>query len=151
MKEKRRKVWIDRFQTRLALRIAFYFAFYQAAVWALVLFERHVLTAMEAVFGASPSGLMVFLTALVVFQGLIFIYDAIRFSHRVVGPLYRLRKAIRAIADGEEIELVTLRQGDFLQELKDDFNAMVEALEERRAITLKQTQNTTAPIARVHR
>ena len=136
MREMRKKLWIDKFQTKLSLRIAFYFVFYQMAVWALVIFERYVLAGMEAVFGKVSSGLMIFLTSAVICQGIFFTYDAIRFSHRLVGPLYRFRKTIQAITAGEEIELVTLRKGDFLEEMKEEINEMLKVLEERRAIAL---------------
>jgi methyl-accepting chemotaxis protein len=147
LREKRNKIWIDKFQTTLSLRIALYFAAYQLAVWALVIFERHVLTGMEAAFGTA-GWLMVFLTGAVIFQGVVFIYDAIKYSHRLVGPLHRFRKTIQAITAGDEIELVTLRQGDFLQELKDDFNDMLKVLEERRAVALKEITPGNAPISK---
>ena len=41
------------------------------------------------------------------------VLDAVRISHRVVGPLRRFRKAIRAITAGEEVELIQLRDGDY--------------------------------------
>jgi nitrogen fixation/metabolism regulation signal transduction histidine kinase len=68
---------------------------------------------------------------------LTFIYDAMKFAHRVVGPVYRLRKAVQAIAAGEAVEMVTLRKGDYLQDVKDDFNEMLKVLEERGAIVVK--------------
>ena len=35
--------------------------------------------------------------------GLLFIYDAVKLTHRIVGPLYRFRKTIQAVTAGEEI------------------------------------------------
>jgi hypothetical protein len=54
-----------------------------------------------------------------------------------VGPHYRFRKYLKAIVDGEELTLMTLRNDDFLQELKDQFNEALKALEQRGAVTLK--------------
>ena len=34
------------------------------------------------------------------------VFDAVKDLHRVVGPLYQFRKAIRAITAGEEVELI---------------------------------------------
>lgn len=141
MREQRKKVWIDRFQTLLFLRIGFYFVFYQVAAWAFVLIERRSYLAMEAVLG--PEGatyFMVFPVAVVVVVSLLFIYDAVKFAHRIVGPLYRFRKVVQAITEGDELQLVKLRDGDFLQELRDDFNEMLKALEARGAITLKKQE-----------
>ena len=36
MSNQRKKIWIDQFQTKLFLRIAFHFILYQVGVWALV-------------------------------------------------------------------------------------------------------------------
>jgi hypothetical protein len=38
---------------------------------------------------------------------------------------------------GEEVDLITLRKADFLQEFKDEFNDMLRALEQRGAVTVK--------------
>jgi nitrogen fixation/metabolism regulation signal transduction histidine kinase len=135
MKEQRKKIWIDRFQTLLFLRIAFYFLFYQVAVWSLVLIEQRVSTLLQTM--TDPAGAtrcLLILTLAVMAIGALFIYDAVKFTHRIVGPIYRLRQAMRAVAAGEGLKPITLRQNDLLQELKDEFNAMVRALEQRGAV-----------------
>jgi hypothetical protein len=91
--------------------------------------------------GPGPAGYcMFFIGASVVYVGLLFIFDAVRLSHRVVGPLYRFRKTIQAITAGEEVERVSLRKDDFLQELKDDINEMLRVLQERGAVQIKTTE-----------
>src|SRR5207237_1408725 len=125
--------------TKLSLRIAFYCAVYQIAVWSLVIIERHLSMSMERIFGKAESGLIVFLVTPVVFLGILFIRDAIIFSHRFVGPLYRFRKTVQAITAGEKLDFVTLREADFLHEMKDELNAMLKVLEERGAVALKET------------
>ncbi len=138
MREKRKKIWIDRFQTYLVVRIALYFVLYQAAVWAFVYLERSSFAAMEAMVGEAATRSCIFFAAvIVVFVGLLFTYDAVKFAHRIVGPLYRFRKTMQAVAAGEEVALIRLREGDLLLEMKDDFNEMLRALEERGAVTLK--------------
>ena len=147
----RRKVWIDRFQTLLFLRIALYFLAYQAAVWAFYFLERGSAQALEAILGASATMYFLFFAAsFLVFLGFLFIYDALQLAHRIVGPLYRLRRLMQAVASGEEVELMKLRKGDLLQELKDEFNEMLHALEQRGAIVLKPTgaeENVNQPAA----
>src|SRR5262245_38201462 len=138
MQNKRRKIWIDRFQTLLSLRIALYFVLYQVMVWVVVFMARDLTVAFSVVVGpaAAPATYFV-LIGCVVIVGLLFIYDAIVLSHRVVGPLVRIRKTLKAVAASEEVELISLRKGDFLQELKDELNAMLQALEQRGAVVLK--------------
>ena len=134
MRNKRKKIWIDRFQTRLSLCIGFYFALYQIAIWALIVIERHIVVNLEMVLGPGGWVFNALLTGIVVGLGVLFMYDAVRLSHRIVGPLYRFRKTIQAIKAGEGIDLVTLRQGDFLQEMKDELNEMIKVLEARGAL-----------------
>jgi methyl-accepting chemotaxis protein len=138
VRNQRKKIWIDRFQTSLSVRIAAYCVLYQAAVWLLVGIERSIFAALEAIVGPGVAGgCFLFLASAVVLLGFLFVYDAVRFAHRIVGPLYRFRKTLKAIAAAEELELVNLRQGDFLLEMRDDFNEMIRALEQRGAVTLK--------------
>jgi len=145
MKENRKKVWIDRFQTQLSWRIAFYFTFYQVAVWSAVYLIGTISSTVEDILGPTFADRIVFLVfATVVVIGILFIYDAIAFAHRIVGPLVRFRKVCQAIRDGEPAELVKLRKGDFLQELRDEFNEMLQALEQRGAVTLKTPANPPA-------
>jgi nitrogen fixation/metabolism regulation signal transduction histidine kinase len=131
--------------------MALYFVIYQAAVWAFVVIERHLFATLTSMVGHGVvSTCMLLFSLTVVFIGFLFIYDAVKCVHRVVGPLYRFRKAIQAIAAGEEVGLLQLRKDDFLQEFKDDFNQMLEALERRGAITLKPADagsETSKPVA----
>jgi hypothetical protein len=52
------------------------------------------------------------------------IMDVIRISNRFVGPLGRLRRSIRALARGENVEPMEFRNSDFWREFADDFNAI---------------------------
>ena len=55
MRNQRKKIWIDRFQTYLALRIALYCALYQIAAWAVVVTERRMNTALEGALGPAAA------------------------------------------------------------------------------------------------
>lgn len=52
------------------------------------------------------------------------IYDIVKISHRFTGPLLRLRRSMRALAAGEQVKPIHFRQGDFWQDLAEDFNAV---------------------------
>jgi methyl-accepting chemotaxis protein len=146
MRNLRTRIWIDRFQTYLFLRTTFYFILYQAAVWFFVYIERTSSAVMgELLDGQAMRYCMVVVGISVVGLTALFVYDAIRFTHRLVGPLYRFRKVVQAITAGDEMQLVRLRQGDFLMDLKDDFNEMLKALEQRGAITLKTDAKAEQP------
>jgi hypothetical protein len=139
MQVKRKKIWIDSFQTYLSLRLSLYFVAYMITVWAWVVIDRTTASLLEAHLGQPPISWSLLSGGVVVLAGLLFIYDLVRFSHRVAGPLYRFRKHLKAIVDGEELTLMKLRKDDFLQELKDEFNEVLTVLEQRGAVTLKSS------------
>lgn len=58
----------------------------------------------------------------------IFIYDAIKLSHRFIGPVHRLRQVTRSLAEGETPGPVEFRGADFWKDLADDFNRVVQRL-----------------------
>lgn len=138
VRERRKKIWIDRFQTYLSLRIAFFVVLYQVGVWTLVLSVRSMLGRLQEMLGPAVTvPWFAFLGSILVVVALLFVYDAVKFAHRIAGPIYRFRKTIRAITAGEEVGLLALRKGDFLQEMKDDLNEMLRALEQRGAVVMK--------------
>ena len=51
--------------------------------------------------------------------------DIIKLSHRWVGPIYRLKTAMQALAMGETVPPLTFRAGDYWQDLAGDFNAVL--------------------------
>jgi methyl-accepting chemotaxis protein len=142
--KQRKKIWIDRFQTHLFVRIAFQCFVFQVAIWLLVFIGLQIQAGLSALIGPTgPSLFFGFAAIVAVLLTVLFIYDIVRLAHRLVGPLVRFRHAMRAITAGDEVELLKLRQGDYLGEMRDEFNAMLEALEQRGAVVLK----TPAPTA----
>src|SRR5687767_7863904 len=137
----RKKVWVDRFQTRLFYRIGAYLLIYLVCLGNLLfiwrLLEEGAGNPLQQYVGVlleySPA-----LVCLIVLMP-VMAYDAIRFSHRLVGPMVRFRRAMEAIARGEAVRPIKLREGDFLGELRDDFNRMLEALQKQGFPVLKPT------------
>ncbi len=52
----------------------------------------------------------------------VIIYDTIRISNRFAGPVLRLRRAWRNLAQGELGDPVKFREKDFWQDLADEYN-----------------------------
>ncbi|SFI27941.1 hypothetical protein [Planctomicrobium piriforme] len=50
------------------------------------------------------------------------IYDSIRTTHRIAGPLVRFQNTLRRLKAGDRIESVQLRDGDLLLEFQREFN-----------------------------
>jgi nitrogen fixation/metabolism regulation signal transduction histidine kinase len=62
----------------------------------------------------------------------VFVLDTVKLSHRFAGPIYRMRKVIREIAEGNPPPRLKFRDFDFWHGLADDFNQMVDRLAESR-------------------
>jgi len=60
----------------------------------------------------------------------IVVMDVIRVSNRFVGPLLRLRRSLRGLAFGQEVEPIRFRHGDFWQGFADEFNAVITRMKE---------------------
>jgi methyl-accepting chemotaxis protein len=133
MREERKKVWVDEFQTKLLWRTFSYWALYTLALWNLLfvwwLVQQDAGNPLDQFLEFSGQFYPALIAFAVAFP--VLAYDAIKFSHRLVGPLYRFRKAMQSVAAGEPIRLIKLREGDFLTELRDDFNQMLEALQKK--------------------
>jgi len=54
-------------------------------------------------------------------------------THKIVGPVFRMKRLLREVADGRLNEPAPLRKGDELQELFEEYDRMVRAQKERRA------------------
>jgi hypothetical protein len=133
MREDRKKVWVDQFQTRLFLRVGLYLVINLFCLGNLLFIWRlleegpgnplHQYASVMVDNAPALVGVMILMPILA--------YDAIRFSHRLVGPMVRFRRAMESITNGEPVRPIKLREGDFLNELRDDFNKMLEALQKK--------------------
>ena len=127
----RTKVWIDQFQTRLALRIGLYLVLFLVVLvnflFAWRLWQEGPGDLGEQFARMLRDHLPVGICLLVLVP--VMAWDAIRFSHRIVGPMVRFRRTMQAIARGETVRPIKLRKDDYLNDLRDDFNQMLEALQ----------------------
>jgi hypothetical protein len=133
MREDRKKVWIDHVQTKLFYRIVVYWTIYQLSLINLVFVWRLVTEGAGNPLEQYGRLLIDFLPMLVGCVVLLpfLAWDAVKFGHRVTGPIYRFRKSLQALADGEAVRPIRLREGDLLTETRDDFNRMLETLQRR--------------------
>jgi hypothetical protein len=67
----------------------------------------------------------------------IMLVDLLQLSNRFVGPLFRMRRSLRALAAGEYVAPIQFRKNDFGLELAGEFNAVaayVEGLKRQLAV-----------------
>ena len=127
----RKQVWIHEFQTMLFWRISLYLGVTLGCLiiltftWALLTekADEPLSLLLSTLYKYAP--VLVLLLILMP----VMLCDALRFSHRLVGPLVRFRRTMQAIAAEQPVQPFRLRRDDFLNELRDDFNRMLEALE----------------------
>jgi hypothetical protein len=131
MREERKKIWIDSFQTKLFLRMGWYWLIYQVSLWNLVFVWRLLQEGRGNLLEQYGRFCLDYAPALLgcVLLLPILAWDSVKFAHRVVGPIYRFRKTLQALAAGQPVPLIRLRQGDFLTEMQDDFNKALETLQ----------------------
>lgn len=70
----------------------------------------------------------IFIVRIVLYLAIIFVV-ALFISHRLAGPIYRFEKSAQEIGSGNLTHRVSLRTGDELLELQEEFNAMVSSLQ----------------------
>ncbi len=59
----------------------------------------------------------------------ILLLDVLITTNRFAGPIYRMRRSMRALAAGEHVQPITFRDGDFWHEVADEFNAVAAYVE----------------------
>ncbi len=94
-----------------------------------------------------PSLLPVLVSAmcfLVMATGLV-LWNALRFSHKVAGPMYRIGKTLQAVRAGDPSVRARLRNGDHLEDLAQEINEFLDWLEERE-ITLAADESDKVPL-----
>lgn len=74
-----------------------------------------------------PKNWVVNIVALVVTLPIAVLY-LFRFSHRFAGPVFRLRKEMRKLAEEGSAPPLKFRQGDYWRDMADEFNALAERL-----------------------
>ena len=57
------------------------------------------------------------------------VYESVKLSHRLVGPIVRLKGAMQQVARGEHVRPIKLRKKDFGQEFIDAFNGILTQIQ----------------------
>jgi hypothetical protein len=132
---RRRRLWVDpAFQFRLLARIAVYLVL-------VALFTLHIgfifdVMANITTHGSSQRMDVLYLAYLQQQKHLllaavlvmpIMLYDLLKFSHRVAGPLYRCRKVMQEMAEGKCVPEFKPRKHDLMGEFFAAFNALIQA------------------------
>jgi nitrogen fixation/metabolism regulation signal transduction histidine kinase len=145
MKETRTRFWVDPFQTKLFFRVAWYWLIYTVTLFNLLFAWRLVEHGSDDLWRQFVTtiydNIPLFVTFLIAAPWIAL--DAARFANRLVGPLSRFRKTMHSVTVNEPVRPLRLRKDDFLTDMQADFNAMLEALEQRGAVHRDETAPST--------
>jgi nitrogen fixation/metabolism regulation signal transduction histidine kinase len=87
-------------------------------------------------------GLVAGLAMLVVALGAV----GIVFTHKVAGPIHKMKRLLREVGEGKLIVRERLRKGDELQHFFETFEGMVEALRERQRAEISEIDEILAKL-----
>ena len=147
---KRSRLLVDpAFQVRLLVRVVAYVLIYFVLVFfisfVLVAIYRTIDLEVEKSFGQllidfilEQRGLL--LTLLVVAP--VWLYDLLKFSNRIAGPLFRCRQVMLEMARGKIVPEFKPRKGDFMTEFFAAFNELIRECNSRVAA---KTESTVEP------
>ncbi len=123
----RRQILVDRkVQGALVTRVALYWVMCLMTVGLMVLCWRILTNPLGSFYAHwndlwrlfGPAAIASFLLLPLV------MLDVVRLSNRFVGPIVRLRRAMRQLARGQDVRPIEFREGDFWQEFAAEFNAV---------------------------
>ena len=149
VKLKRRQLLVDRkVQGTLAVRAVVYWGFCLLALTLMLLcwriatgppmpFDNHVEEMWRQFAPAAMASVLLLLVIIV---------DVLWVSNRFAGPMFRLRKSMRRLARGEQVDPIQFREGDFWREFADDFNGVLARFqrEQELAAESQKATDTTA-------
>ena len=140
----RKKLYVNRdVQGALILRSVLHWSFYMVAILLVVSIIAVIKDPSRLGFGLLYESFLSFAPAIVASILLLplFVYDILRSSNRVAGPIVRLQHKMKKLTAGEEIEELRFRDGDHWNEVADEFNALAkQVMKERRAYGRKSVR-----------
>ena len=135
----RKRLFVNReIQGRLLARTALYWMLYHGVLWMAMFLYRYAEHRGAVQAGAAPrpfgdlygqfvnEHFSMWICAVAILP--IVLWDLLKFSHRVVGPLVPFQRAIERLTAGEKVAEVRLRHGDLLSDLQTSFNQYLTSL-----------------------
>ncbi len=124
---RRARYWINpNFQGRY-LRMILLLELFVMGVTALLSFSLAFLLFNENFLaGREWNSILGSFVAFVVIIGLVLGYLGVRVSHRICGPIFRVKQALDALARDQALDRLKLREGDEFADLAEILNEIIE-------------------------
>lgn len=98
------------------------------------------------VAGARNDLLVVLAVVEAVILGFLFIFS-IFVSHKIAGPMYKLKNHLRALREGAELKPLFFRNGDYFKDVAEEVNLTLEYFKEQRQEDFVYLEEVAAYIA----
>jgi hypothetical protein len=153
--KKRKTKLIDKsVQGQLVIRVFAYWTMCMWGMFCLLAGVPIVLSWFVSSAGAPTASQLILQTGRMFWPALfasslmlpLLLLDVVRVSHRFAGPMYRLRNALRDVADGKQVAPIKFREGDFWCDMADEFNRVAARI---RDLEPARTQEHRADISTV--
>jgi hypothetical protein len=139
-KNPRKKTYLGwKVHGRIVARFALYWALYNCILWQLlcardflqsessVLEGKQGISLGERLQSIGRDNAWIVAVAAIVFPMLL--WEIVRLTHRVIGPLKRLEGVLNRMVDGETIREVKFRDGDLIESFEKTFNRYLASLQ----------------------
>ena len=131
----RRKILIinPKLQKRMILTMSLVPAIALSLMMALVCYFCYQVYEQAVDLGIRFDGLMQLffsVSGFVIVAAVFMLSSALMTSHRVAGPAYRLIQSLKQIREGDVAFQIKLRTGDYLTEIADELNILLNVLNE---------------------
>lgn len=124
-------------QGKTLRRVAGYWCLYHFLFWHLLFLHRYLEYRGDLLAGAQALGIAqlyadfaarhAWILACAALLLPLVAWDALRLTHRMIGPLARFRHCLKLLARGERVTQIQVRRGDFLVELQHAFNEFLDS------------------------
>ena len=138
-KNVRKKLYVSHMiQGRMLLKLSLYWAVYHFVLWHAMFLYRYMQYRADVLGGATQvpfaelyatfltQHYSLILCAIGLFP--IILWDMVKVTHRIAGPLVRFQHTLRDLTTGLRVKPIKLRKGDMLVELQDIFNEYITEL-----------------------
>lgn len=118
-------------QSSLVARLCLHWVLFLAATAIAMFFWIRLFESPTDTLGATTSRFWnTFVPMLIVAIALlpVFVLDAVKLSNRFTGPIFRLRRTLSNLAQGQSCRPLEFRNNDFWKSLANDFNLVVNRL-----------------------
>lgn len=89
---------------------------------------------MEAVYREMNVYIVTAILVQLIFASLVIYFTALLYSHKIAGPVFRLKAVLREYMEGRPIEKVSFRQTDFIPGVSRIFTQFFKGLDRRRQL-----------------